>query len=580
MLRRLRACDESITNAMDVDRLRELMPWSLLHIVHHVDALPEDSVTVPHVRKLFETGYKVAIANGAMGNPRGSGNDERHNWALDTRVQVSSGRKPKKNDNSKSSYKQHKKEQSQYAHGLANTEEYLFSTAEYLEDLSLSDQIIVDSVASSHMCGNASQLSDIMPCKRTVMVANGNTVEATRKGTLSLQTSHKATLKLHEVLLVEGMPSVLLSVPALMRRNNDCKVSFDHGRCMITCNGKTIAEAKMEISDAYTCWKPTEKGSQLVDQGAKQRRLSPDISGLWHQRIGHLPINAINHCGSLGLGVPSNLKPIATLCECCIKANISKTPTPKTHSRYFKPGKCWVSDSKGPVRTESVGGRRYYTIQVDAATRYKVVHFVKSTDSITQEQNFINLVKWSRTQTENKVKLFRSDGGPEYSSDHFCDALKLLGIHHERSTPDNQWQKGIAERAHRTIIEMTLAILFHSIVARRWWVEAMNTAIFILNRVVHTNQTKTTTIEAFTGHKPTLANLKVFGCVAYNMINDPTRRDKLEPKATKCIVLGYAKNMKAYKLYDLEQRKVITGVHVRFYESEFLGERLISKTTR
>ncbi|RHY95544.1 hypothetical protein DYB37_010794 [Aphanomyces astaci] len=67
--------------------------------------------------------------------------------------------------------------------------------------------------------------------------------------------------------------------------------------------------------------------------------------------------------------------------------------------------------------------------------------------------------------------------------------------------------------------------------------------------------------------------MKVFGCVAYNMIKDPSRRDKLASKAAKCVFLGYSENVKALKLYDLAANKTVTGVHVRFHETEFLGER-------
>ncbi|CAK4772023.1 unnamed protein product [Aphanomyces euteiches] len=57
------------------------------------------------------------------------------------------------------------------------------------------------------------------------------------------------------------------------------------------------------------------------------------------------------------------------------------------------------------------------------------------------------------------------------------------------------------------------------------------------------------------------------------MVKDPTRRDKLAPKASKCVFMGYAEHQRAWKLYDLESNKMVTGVHVTFCEEEFLGER-------
>ncbi|KAF0703246.1 hypothetical protein AaE_015471 [Aphanomyces astaci] len=178
---------------------------------------------------------------------------------------------------------------------------------------------------------------------------------------------------------------------------------------------------------------------------------------------------------------------------------------------------------------------------------------------------------WSERQTGQRVKQLRSDGGPEYSSNEFKEWLTQHGIRHEKSAPDNQWQNGIAERAHRSLMEMALSMLTNANMARRWWAEAVRTVAFIQNRVLHTSTGSKTPLELLTGRKPTLANMKVFGCIAYNMVKDPTKRDKLAPKATKCVMLGYCEDTKAYKLYDLpvETQKVTSGVHVTFSESEF-----------
>ncbi|KAH9109521.1 hypothetical protein AeMF1_015438, partial [Aphanomyces euteiches] len=211
------------------------------------------------------------------------------------------------------------------------------------------------------------------------------------------------------------------------------------------------------------------------------------------------------------------------------------------------------------MRTTSVGGCKYYTVYVDAATGYKIARFVTSTDAETQLQNFMKIWKWSETQTGNKMKIFRSDGGSEYTSNHFRDQLDELGIQHETSAAEQQWQNGIAERAHRTIMEMAMAMLAHSGLAKRWWAEA------------HGNCHAVRSIHWPSAH--CLANFKVFGCTAFRLVNNPSRRNKLDPKATKCDFLGYAEHQKAYKLYDLEEHKTCTAVHVKFLENDFIGRR-------
>ncbi|RHY21564.1 hypothetical protein DYB32_009778 [Aphanomyces invadans] len=56
------------------------------------------------------------------------------------------------------------------------------------------------------------------------------------------------------------------------------------------------------------------------------------------------------------------------------------------------------------------------------------------------------------------------------------------------------------------------------------------------------------------------------------MFKAPERHNKLAPKATLCIMVGYTENMKAYKLLDVENQKIIHGVQVRFLKNEFFGE--------
>jgi hypothetical protein len=155
-------------------------------------------------------------------------------------------------------------------------------------------------------------------------------------------------------------------------------------------------------------------------------------------------------------------------------------------------------------------------------------------------------------------------------STEFENWLKSKGINQECSTADNQWQNGIAERAHRTITEMAQAMRVHANMARRWWAEAAHTAVFIQNRLLNSADDEITPQERMTGRRPTLSNMRVFGCVCYNMIKAPEKRNKLASKASKCVLLGYSEQKKAYKLYDIEEQKVITSVQVTFSEKEFL----------
>jgi len=73
--------------------------------------------------------------------------------------------------------------------------------------------------------------------------------------------------------------------------------------------------------------------------------------------------------------------------------------------------------------------------------------------------------------------------------------------------------------------------------------------------------------EAWSGHKPSVTHLRVFGCVAYAKIPD-ARRTKLDDKSEKCIFVGYGERRMGYKLYNPITKKVIMSRDVIFEEDK------------
>ncbi|RDX94061.1 hypothetical protein CR513_23595, partial [Mucuna pruriens] len=56
-------------------------------------------------------------------------------------------------------------------------------------------------------------------------------------------------------------------------------------------------------------------------------------------------------------------------------------------------------------------------------------------------------------------------------------------------------------------------------------------------------------MEVWNGKPADYSSLRVFGCPVYVMYNSQ-ERTKLDPKSRKCIFLGYADNVKGYRLWD------------------------------
>ena len=71
--------------------------------------------------------------------------------------------------------------------------------------------------------------------------------------------------------------------------------------------------------------------------------------------------------------------------------------------------------------------------------------------------------------------------------------------------------------------------------------------------------------EVWTGKKPSIKNLKVFGCDAYVHV-PKEKRSKLDNKVEKCIFIGYKYGMKVYKLWNPITKKIVYSRDVVFRE--------------
>ena len=70
------------------------------------------------------------------------------------------------------------------------------------------------------------------------------------------------------------------------------------------------------------------------------------------------------------------------------------------------------------------------------------------------------------------------------------------------------------------------------------WVKACNTSIYGQNRCPHRVLGMSTPEEAFTGKKPDISHLKIFGSLVYIHVTEDTRK-KSKPTAEVGIFVGY-----------------------------------------
>jgi hypothetical protein len=215
------------------------------------------------------------------------------------------------------------------------------------------------------------------------------------------------------------------------------------------------------------------------------------------------------------------------------------------------------------TKTKSIGGCKYYVSFIDDHTRKVWVYFMKHKGEVFQ--HFLNFKAMVEKEKGVSIKCLRSDGGGEYFSNKFNEYLKEHGIQRKYSCSYSPQQNGIAERKNKHIVEIVRAMLNEKNLPNYFWAEVVSTIVYI------TNQTPTAIVhgmtpeEKFTGKKPNVSHLKVFGCIAYVHVPDE-KRSKLDPKAEKCIFIGYFLEQKGYRCFNLSIRKLQVSKDVVFDE--------------
>ncbi|CAL9004444.1 unnamed protein product, partial [Prunus brigantina] len=116
-------------------------------------------------------------------------------------------------------------------------------------------------------------------------------------------------------------------------------------------------------------------------------------------------------------------------------------------------------------------------------------------------------------------------------------SLKLLQDQGMLTVSYSPQQNGVAERKNRTIMEMAKCMMIEKKMPLEFWAEAVNTAVYVQNRCPTKALDKKTPFEAYSGRKPGVKHLKVFGSLCYAHVLTQ-QRQKLELASTRCIFLG------------------------------------------
>jgi len=433
------------------------------------------------------------------------------------------------------------------------------------------DSWIVDSGAAAHITNSTTGSLGLRATNYSVVVASGAKTPAAGVGDYRLEfdlDGRPTMVTLKDVLYVPTCPTSLFSLSRATAAG--AKVHFDGDTCVIA-DGKsghaTLVGKRTPDTSGLWCLRP-----RAVAVAAMQATASTTSAVLWHRRYGHLHWRNLEALvrNNMVSGLPlsaSDFKAAETslpLCEPCATSKQTSASHPANSVRASAPLDLVHSDICGPIEVESLGGSQYFvTLLDDFSSLAQVAYIRRKSDADAALRGM--LAMWERS-TGRKVKALRSDRGGEYLSKDFSSYLRAAGIQHEPTAPYSPEQNGRAERLNRTLQEKVRAMLIDSGLPRFLWAEALETAVYLHNRSPTSASATSTPYELFTGTKPDVSHLRIFGSTCYVLTPPPKRSGKLTPTSTKGAFVGYTSTAANYKVYIPGRRSIVITHDVRFDE--------------
>ncbi|GJR60001.1 retrovirus-related pol polyprotein from transposon TNT 1-94 [Tanacetum coccineum] len=253
---------------------------------------------------------------------------------------------------------------------------------------------------------------------------------------------------------------------------------------------------------------------------------------LWHRRLSHLNFDTINLLSKNNIvnGLPKLKFVKDHLCSSC---ELEKAKRKSFHTKTTPSSKRRLQllhmDLCGPMRVESINGKKYVLVIVDDYSRYTWTHFLRSKDETPEV--LIDLLTFIQRGLHAQVRTVRTDKGTKFLNKnlHAFFAKEVRFPHCKFS------------RHEKTP--------YHIINAR----------------------------------KPSVKFFYIFCSLCY-IVRDDENLDKMMEKGDACIFVGYSTQSRAYRVFNKKTRIIVETIHVKFDElpqmaSDHVSSDLVSQDT-
>nr|AAX95066.1 retrotransposon protein, putative, unclassified [Oryza sativa Japonica Group]ABA91624.1 retrotransposon protein, putative, unclassified [Oryza sativa Japonica Group] len=386
---------------------------------------------------------------------------------------------------------------------------------------------ILDTGASNHMTGSRAAFSDIdTNVAGNVWLGDSLLVRIGGRGTVLFACKNSEHRMLHNTYYLPRLAANIISVGQLDETGFKVVVEdgvmrvWDERRRLLACIARS--PGRLYLLDI-----------NLARPVCLMARAGED-AWRWHARFGHINFAALRKMGRESLA--------------CLAGKHRRAPFAQEALHNATELLALIhGDLCGPITPATPSGNRYFLLLVDDYSRYMWLTLLATKDGAPAAIKRVQAA--AERKSGRKLWALRTDRGGEFTVGHFTEYCAELGVQRELTAPYSPQQNGVVERRNQSVVGTARSMLKAKGLLGMFWGEAMNTAVYLLNRSSSKSIGGKTPYELWNGVPLAVHHLRV---------------PKLDDRSRPMIFVGYEPGSKAYRVYDPATRRVHVSRDVVF----------------
>lgn len=450
------------------------------------------------------------------------------------------------------------KEQAENKSGESSTGAFMCETVCSMNSVGDRDAWVLDSGASDHMSHRSEWFVNMTEISTAVTIGDGRRIMAKGRGDVNILAFDGVNWipkRIADVLYVPDLHLNLFSSGRAMDRGH--RLASTNSRCELLRDGFCVAVGVRRNGLFQMLFRTVWVNEHSANVATKSLSLR-----VWHERLGHQNVKYVKK-----FLTENDIEYVNDdfTCEACVLGKQHRLSFGLREERATKCGEIIHSDVCGPLPTESLGGSRYFLTFRDDHSRYRFVYFLKHKSEVFEK--FKHVVALAKMECGHDIKILRSDNGTEYVNKEMKHFMDEKGIRHQRTVPYTPEQNGCAERDNRTLKEAARTMILSKNLDQKFWAEAVNSTVYILNRTGRSTVDSKTPYELWHGKKTEVGHFRIFGSEVFVHV-PKEKRGKMDAKSVKCSFVGYDENVKGYRVWNPITNKIEVARDVIFLIEE------------